>query len=200
MAAKALFFDVGGVLEINLATDWRRRWAQRLRREPDELELLLDSLWSPGATGSRTLTEIERETAEALSLDPAALKELMSDAWAEYLETLNSELAGFVRDLRPRYKTGIISNSFVGARKREQDAYGFEDLCDVVVYSHEVGYLKPDPRIYRVACERVGVLPEEAVLVDDVDANVQGARSIGMTAIKFIDNHQALTELNALLS
>jgi epoxide hydrolase-like predicted phosphatase len=124
----------------------------------------------------------------------------MSDAWAEYLETLNSELAGFVRDLRPRYKTGIISNSFVGARKREQDAYGFEDLCDVVVYSHEVGYLKPDPRIYRVACERVGVLPEEAVLVDDVDANVQGARSIGMTAIKFIDNHQALTELNALLS
>jgi beta-phosphoglucomutase-like phosphatase (HAD superfamily) len=59
-------------------------------------------------------------------------------------------------------------NSFVGAREREQALYGFKDMCDVIVYSHEVGWLKPDPRVYRVACERLGCAPDEAVLLDDV--------------------------------
>lgn len=64
--------------------------------------------------------------------------------------------------LRPRCKTGILSNSLVGARKREQEAYRFSDMCDVIVYSHEEGYLKPDPQIYRTVCDRLGVAPDAA--------------------------------------
>lgn len=61
-----------------------------------------------------------------------------------------------------------MSNSFVEAREREQDAYGFEDLVDEIVYSHEVGMCKPDPRIYELTCMRLGVGPEEMVFLDDV--------------------------------
>ncbi len=119
----------------------------------------------------------------------------MDDAWAEYVGTLNEDLATYFAGLRPRYKTGILSNSFVGAREREQAAYGFEDMCDVVVYSHEEGWLKPDPRIYRVVCERLGVPPHDAVFVDDAPACVEGARRVGMTAITFVDNAQTIAEL-----
>ena len=121
----------------------------------------------------------------------------MSDVWAEYVGTLNQELADHFGSLRPRYKTGLLSNSFVGAREREQAAYGFESLCDVIVYSHEVGYLKPDPRIYWAACERLGVSPETTVLLDDVQINVDGARAVGMRAITFTDNRQAIADLQA---
>ena len=161
MPVHAVLFDIGGVLEINPSTGWVDRWATQLQLAPRELERCLDSVWGPGSIGELTLEEIERRVADALGLDHAALAALMNDVWAEYLGTLNHELVDYFGRLRPRYKTGILSNSFVGAREREQAAYGFENLCDVIVYSHEVGCMKPDPRIYQVACERLGVAPED---------------------------------------
>jgi putative hydrolase of the HAD superfamily len=122
----------------------------------------------------------------------------MNDAWAEHVGTLNEELAAYFTSLRPRFRTAMVSNSFVGAREREQDLYGFEDMCDVIVYSHEVGVMKPDGRIYRITCERLGARPEETVLLDDVQQNVDGARATGMQAITFIDNRQAIADLQKL--
>jgi putative hydrolase of the HAD superfamily len=192
----AVVFDVGGVLEVNPSTGWRRRWAARVNRSPTEFERLLDVVWGPGSIGAATLDDIERRTADALDLDDAAIAALMNDAWDEYVGSLNAELADYFRRLRPRYKTGVLSNSFVGAREREQEAHGFAEMCDVIVYSHEVGCLKPDPQIYHLVCERLGVLPEEAVLLDDLVANVDGARAVGMRAVLFSDNRQAIADLN----
>jgi epoxide hydrolase-like predicted phosphatase len=191
---KAVVFDIGGVLEINPPTGWRERWAERLGLDAGELERRLDPFWEQGSVGALTLAEVERLTARALGLDDATLEAFMDDAWAEYVGTLNEDLAGYFAALRPRYKTGILSNSFVGAREREQ-AYGFEDMCDVVVYSHEEGWMKPDPRIYRVVCERLDVSPRDVVFLDDRQACVDGARQVGMTAIRFVDNKQAIAEL-----
>ena len=137
--------------------------------------------------------------AEAFALDEADLDALMGDLWAEYVGTLNAELTAYFAALRPRYRTGILSNSFVGAREREQALYGFEDMCDVIVYSHEVGWVKPDPRIYHAVCERLGCAPEHAVLLDDVAANIDGARAVGMQGVLFTDTAQAMAELEALM-
>ena len=78
-------------------------------------------------------------------------------------------------------------------------AYGFERMCDVIVYSHEEGVLKPDPRSYAIVCERLGVAPEHAVFVDNVAANVDGARATGMQGILFVSAAQAIGELQTLL-
>lgn len=200
MPVRAVVFDIGGVLEVNPPTWWQRKWAARLQMEPEEFEQCLDEIWSPGAIGSVTLEEIERRTADALSLNRTTLAALMADAWAEYVGHLNRELAEYFASLRPRYKTGIVSNSFVGAREREQEAHGLEDMSEVIVYSHEVGYLKPDPRIYHEVCDRLGVAPEDAVLLDDVPANVDGARAVSMRAVTFASNAQAISELQAHLT
>jgi epoxide hydrolase-like predicted phosphatase len=124
----------------------------------------------------------------------------MADIWREYLGTANTELIDYARQLRPRYRTGILSNSFVGAREREQAAYGFEDLVDEIVYSHEAGMSKPDPRIYALVCERLGVHPQEAVLLDDWDGSVTGAREAGLHAVQYEDNDQAITVIEQLLA
>jgi epoxide hydrolase-like predicted phosphatase len=200
VAIRAVLFDVGGVLEITAPTGWIDRWARRLGCTSASLEQRLDRLWRGGETGAVPLSEIERRTAETLDLDAAALAELMGDAWAEYLGSLNRELADYFSRLRHRCRTAILSNSFVGAREREQEAYGFEDLCDAIFYSHELGLLKPDPAIYRVACERLGVRPQEALLLDDLQANVDGARAVGMRAITFTSNAQAISAMEAEFS
>ncbi len=70
-----------------------------------------------------TLAEIEKQTADLLGLDQASLTAMMDDVWAEYVGSLNGELAASFTSLRPRYKTAILSNSFVGAREREQQAH-----------------------------------------------------------------------------
>jgi HAD superfamily hydrolase (TIGR01509 family) len=69
----------------------------------------------------------------------------------------------------------------------------------VIVYSHEEGHLKRDPQIYRTACDRLDAAAESAVLIDDVEANVAGARAFGMNAIIFKSNAQAISDLHALL-
>jgi putative hydrolase of the HAD superfamily len=199
MPVRAVILDIGGVLEVNPRTGWPACWARRLGLQPDAFEAQLDAIWDPGATGETTLEEIEGRTAEAFGLSEAALAELMDDAWREYVGTLNQELADWFAGLRPRYRTGILSNSFVGAREREQKLYGFEDMCDVLVYSHEVGWLKPDPRSYQALCGQLGVSPEDAVLLDDLPANVAGARAVGMRAVTYADNAQAIAELSAEL-
>jgi len=59
--------------------------------------------------------------------------------------------------------------------------------------------MKPDPRIYHLALEKLGVRPEEAVFLDDMLINVQAARSIGMSAIQFTQPEKTLEELTQFL-
>ena len=199
MAIRAVIFDIGGVLEYTPATGWQECWADRLGLPEADLAARLDPLARAGNLGQITLPEFERGVAASLGLGPADLAHFMADLWAEYLGTLNTELTDYFAGLRPRYKTGILSNSFVGAREREQEAYGFADLCDLVVYSHEEGMQKPDPRFYRLASGRLRVAPEEAVFLDDMQDRVEAARAVGMHGVLFETNEQAIADIEACL-
>jgi epoxide hydrolase-like predicted phosphatase len=198
-ALRAVVFDIGGVLEMTPETGWREEWGARLGLEPTELVWRIEPTFRGGDLGTISLQEVERRAALLLGLDETEIWQFMEAIWAEYLGTLNEELVKYFAGLRPRYRTGILSNSFVGARERERAAYGFEEICDVVVYSHEEGVRKPDPRAYRIVCERLGVQPGEAVFLDDVPVCVEGARSVGMHAVRFVNNRQAITELESVL-
>jgi putative hydrolase of the HAD superfamily len=194
---RAVVFDIGGVLEVNPPTGWTDRWSERLGVDVEER---LGPVWHGGDIGAVTLEEVERGAARVLGLDPPALRAFMDDLWDEYVGSLNEELARYFAALRPRHRTGILSNSFVGAREREQALYGFEDMCDVVVYSHEEGVKKPDRRIYEIVCRRLGVAPHETVFLDDTPECVEGAEHAGLHAIRFVSNAQAIETLDALLS
>jgi epoxide hydrolase-like predicted phosphatase len=165
----------------------------------EEFQRRLAPVGRPGSLGEITLHRAERRIASVFGLDDAALARFMDDLWEEYLGTLNVELAAYFGSLRGRYRTGIVSNSFAGAREREQAAYELEDLCDTIVYSHEVGCVKPDPRIYRIALERLDVAAERTVFLDDLQGNVDGALAVGLQAVLFVDTGQAIRELQTRL-
>jgi epoxide hydrolase-like predicted phosphatase len=196
---RAVIFDIGGVLEVTPPTGWQERWAARLGLGRADLDARLRPALRGGNIGEASLPEVERQVAVALGLGEAELAEFMAEVWAEYLGTLNTKMTSYFAALRPRYLTGILSNSFVGARERERAAYGFEDVCDVVIYSHEEGMEKPDPRFYQLVAQRLGVRPDEAVFVDDTEACVAGARGVGMTAVLFTGTEQAIADLDRCL-
>jgi epoxide hydrolase-like predicted phosphatase len=195
-----VLFDIGGVLEYAPDIGVTELWENRLGLSAGELDSLMQDAWIGGSIGTISLADVHLAVREELGLDDRRVAEFLEDFWREYLGTGNTELIEYARGLRPRYRTGILSNSFVGAREREQAAYGFEDLVDEIIYSHEVGMSKPDPRIYTLACERLGVRPEETVLLDDAERCVTGAREAGLHAIRFQDNAQAITDLDKLLT
>jgi putative hydrolase of the HAD superfamily len=75
----------------------------------------------------------------------------------------------------------------------------FKARFDVVVESSVEGMRKPEPEIYRVAVDRLGVEPSEIVFLDDIGANLKPARSMGMTTIKVVSASQAIDDLAEVL-
>lgn len=97
---------------------------------------------------------------------------------------------------RAGIRTGLISNSW-GAGRYDRDA--FPELFDGVVISGEVGLHKPEPDIFRLGAERVGLPPEDCVFVDDLRENCAGAEAVGMTAVLHRGADGTLPELERLL-
>lgn len=92
-------------------------------------------------------------------------------------------------------KTGLISNSWgLGIYERAPT-----ELFDAALISGEVGLHKPQPEIYRLACKRLGIVPEAAVFVDDLRENCAGAEAVGMTALLHRDADETVAELERLL-
>lgn len=199
MTIKAIVFDIGGVLEItpNLGID--AKWEKQLHLEAGELNRRLGQVWKGGSIGTISIVQVHKSIGEIMGWSEAQVNEYMDDVWREYLGTLNVDLADYFRGLRPKYQTAIISNSFVGAREKEAEHYQFDTICDFILYSHEVGLRKPDPRIFELACKRLGLRPEEIIFVDDHHEVYASAEAMGMHCIEFKDNTQTIAEIEACI-
>ncbi len=202
MTFRAIILDIGGVLEITPDPQMMgliKRWNERLHFKPGELAERLESMGDSGTLGACTEEEWLRDLRTVTGLDQAQCDEFMTDFWIEYLGELNLELVEFIATLRPRYKIAFLSNSFLGAREREQERYHFQEMTDLIIYSHEVGLAKPDQRIYQLTCERLGLPPYETLFLDDFEPNITAAREYGMQAILFRDTSQAIKQVRTLL-
>jgi putative hydrolase of the HAD superfamily len=112
---------------------------------------------------------------------------------------VDEKLIELIRSLRPSYKTGMISNAWPNLRHRIENEWCFADAFDHIVISAEVGIAKPDPRIYHLALDGMGVAANEAVFIDDFEKNIDGARAVGMQTIHFKHPKQATSDLRNLL-
>jgi epoxide hydrolase-like predicted phosphatase len=132
-----------------------------------------------------------------LGLPPEELTDVQDGFWGG--DRVDYDLVDFIRSLRPRCKTGVISNGWPTLRRTMTDEWQIIDAFDDLVVSAEVGLLKPAPDIYQLALQRLDVGPAEAVFVDDFSENVEAARDLGMYAVHFHSRNQAIAELQALM-
>jgi putative hydrolase of the HAD superfamily len=103
-----------------------------------------------------------------------------------------------VRRCSERFKTACLTNNFHPEDTAiPPQTAAIYSLFDVVLESRTLGIRKPEPRFYELACEAVGVRPDEVVYLDDLGINLKPARGMGMVTIKVTDPDQALAELAA---
>ena len=79
--------------------------------------------------------------------------------------------------------------------KRAEEAANVLSLFDHVIESSKAGVRKPNPRIYEMMCEALGVNPNNCVYLDDLGINLKPARAMGMTTIKVLNEEQLLSDL-----
>ncbi|HEX6569228.1 MAG TPA: HAD-IA family hydrolase [Acidimicrobiales bacterium] len=112
-----------------------------------------------------------------------------------------------LRRCHDRLKTALLTNNFVAGGPAGPGPEGGRagpmgevlDHFDVIVESSRVGLRKPDPAIYRLVCDALGVEPAEAVFLDDLGVNLKPARALGMTTIKVTDPGDAIAELESVV-
>jgi len=121
------------------------------------------------------------------------------EIWFEALHG-NEPMLDIMRELRGRgYRMAILTNNVREWEELWRAKLPVDEIFELVVDSAWVGMRKPDPRIYELTVSRLGdVEPHECLFVDDNEANVEAARALGMTAVHFQSNDQAIPEIRAL--
>lgn len=116
--------------------------------------------------------------------------------------TIRPAMVEALRRLRPRLKIGLITNNVASPDSAGLNPSGRDAVLGLfheVIESSKVGMRKPDPAIYRMMCEALGVTPRQAVFLDDLGVNLKPARDMGMHTIKVGDPEMALQQLEALV-
>ncbi len=127
-------------------------------------------------TSRRLITE--RASAEAAEAFIEALT-------ADRPPAFNPGMLELIQQLRGRYRVGLLSNAAPGLEQDLERKFQIAHLFDDIVNSATVRLAKPDPRIFLLAAERLGVRPEACFFTDDLAHNVEAARGVGMTAHQF---------------
>ena len=116
--------------------------------------------------------------------------------------TIRPAMVEALRRLRPRLKIGLITNNVASPDSAALNPTGRDEvltLFHAVIESSKAGVRKPDPAIYQMMCDALGVAPQYAVFLDDLGVNLKPARQMGMHTIKVGDPGLALQQLEALV-
>jgi putative hydrolase of the HAD superfamily len=192
--------DFGGVLTTNVFDSFRAFCAEE-GLDPQAIKRLFRA--DPRALGcvrglergELTEEQFAERFGELLELAPERRGGLVDRMFGHIEE--DEEMVEALRRARASgVRTGLISNSMGAGR---YDRSTFPELFDGVVISGDEGMHKPDPAIYELGAERVGLAPADCVFVDDLRENCEGAEAVGMTAVLHRGAETTLPRLEELL-
>ena len=208
---KAVLWDFGGVMTSSPFEAFNRfEQAENLPQ---------DFIRSINSTNPESNAWAQLESAQ---IDVVAFDQLFAEEALEKGHSVRGQqiLALLSGDIRPEMvkaltlikatmKVGCITNNVKNAGsgagmardpKRVEQFETVMALFDTVIESSKAGIRKPDPAIYRLACETLEIEPGEAIFLDDLGINLKPAKALGMTTIKVLNSHQAITELESHLN
>jgi putative hydrolase of the HAD superfamily len=207
-AIRAVISDFGGVMTSPLEPAMLQIW-QRAGLSMTDLGMALAALTA--AHGANPLWEMEsgrmtepdflRALGEEVSARVGRTVSFdgLGDSFFAELE-VNAPFVAYLRGLRDRgYRMGLCTNNVREWETQWRAMVPLEEIFDVVIDSSAIGARKPEPRIYELTLEGLGVPAEEAVFIDDLEVNCTGAAQLGLHPVWFRDSEQAIADTEALL-
>ena len=189
---KALIFDFGRVISSQKPLSLFRSYENDLGLAPESLNKIMfgSPLWREAMLGRNTAEEFWYSIGPELGLKS---HEEIDEFRRRYHsdESINKDVLKLILQLHNRYKLAVLSNSPPGLDRWLAD-WGIIELFDVIFCSGDEGLIKPDPAVYNLTLQRLGVLPHEAVFIDDTVGHVEAAQKLGIHGIIFT-NAAALT-------
>jgi HAD superfamily hydrolase (TIGR01509 family) len=195
MTIRAVISDLFEVLLIEGDTTLSRAYERRVKLPEGGLlqQVFRSAYFREAVAGRVTGEELWRDVASNIGEPP--------DNWSMLVDlhksmfTLNTELLAYFRSLRPRYKTAILSNASSEVRAWITEAFHLERDVDLIIISCEERYHKPQPEIFRIALDRLGIQTQEALFVDDEARYIASAQALGMHAVQFRITQQAISTI-----
>lgn len=184
---KAIIFDCFGVLYLGAHRALEERWPEHAV-ELDNLTRQLDY-------GYMDKDEYCLQASKIAGVGPEKIEDILKSE-----HTMNAPLVAYIeKELKPKYKIGMVSNIGRGWIQNMFDDYLLHDVFDVVVQSGDEGVTKPHPQIYELCAERLELEPAECLFVDDLPENIAGADAAGMQGVVYGNLYDLKKELNELL-
>lgn len=186
---RAIIFDCFGVLAGSGFNETYRQAGGNLEADMKFVKNILREASSGTISSHDFMTKI----ADKIGITTDEWQTVVNEA-----EKPNLELFEYIKQLKSKYKIGLLSNANHGVMQRKFSPEQLS-LFDDVVVSAEVGLIKPYPEIYELAAKRLSVRPDECIFIDDSPTQVGGAMATGMQAIQYVNLEQMKTDLRKLL-
>ena len=184
----AVVFDLGGVL---VEWDPRHLYRKLFLGDEEAMERFLAEVTTPAWNHEQDAGRTWSEAIEVLAREHPTRRDLIAAYHERWPEMLGGPIEGTVEILRELRDGGVrcfaLSNWSAETFPHARERYPFLAWFEGIVISGEERLVKPDPAIFRLLLDRYGLTAAETVFVDDVAANVEAARAIGLTALEFRD-------------
>lgn len=200
MTIIAVIWDLGGVLVRTEDLTPRDDLAKRLGLSRNELNVLVFGTPedSRAQLGEISHDEHWENIRQRLSLSADEIPTMQREFFAG--DQLDTDLIGYIRTLKLNYRSALLSNALSNMRIAINEDWHIADAFHLMVISAEVGLMKPDPAVYQLTLQRLGVKPSQAVFIDDFSENVAAAGQVGMHTILFQNTDQIRSDLQSLLA
>jgi len=189
-------FDLGGVL-----IDWNPRHLYRKLFAGDDtamehfLATVCTTEWNQRQDAGRPFADAVRELLPAHA-DKVHLIEAFGHRFDEMIAGPIESSVNVLAELKARgVPLYALSNWSAETFPPQRARFAFLDWFDGIVVSGSEGVIKPDPRIFRILCERYRIAPDSAVFIDDVAANAEAASALGIHGIHFRSADELRREL-----
>ena len=198
MTIKALIWDLEGVLMLTDDANMPLTVAKKLNAPYEKVREIFFS----DTNDKVDLGEVTQDQFNEYILDTLQIsrdkKYLLEEVLNEEFY-IDNDLLIKITGMRREYKTGLISNFSNDLRPKIENEWAIGSAFDEIIISCEVGVIKPDPAIFNLMLDRLGVKADESVFIDDRIKNIDGAKEMGFHTIFFTDKERALKDLTRIL-
>ena len=190
---KAIIFDIGEVLQIDPKGERYEKLSRGFGIPAKEIKNFIEAhrseLWL-GKLNNRQFCDLIKEK--------FGIEKDIIPAWEKvYNEIpLNKEIIKILPELKKNCKLAVISNAHEASSSVRKEK--FAKIFEFMIFSCDVGFMKPQKEIFDMALEKLELKPEECVMIDDNEKNLSTPSQMGFKTILFKSNSQLIKELKSL--